>query len=162
MLRNWVLCLCLVAKYSLVSGFTSSPCENLNTLPISNNQLLSTSSVSSTSLSAKSLKSDDVDNTNASLDRSSFLLKTATILTTTTATAFGLVVDPSWAAKDDLSLKGTKADPKYQACISTCVFECTKPKGDEQKSRAECLPECKQKCATTKEQLMLGTPLKKD
>ncbi len=64
-------------------------------------------------------------------------------------------------AKDiDPALKGTKADPAYQACLSQCIFECTKPKGDEQKSRAECIPECKKKCATTKEQLMIGTPIK--
>jgi len=57
--------------------------------------------------------------------------------------------------------KGTKDDPKFQACISKCVFECTKPKGEEQKSRSECLPECRTKCATTKQQLMTGKPLKK-
>jgi hypothetical protein len=39
------------------------------------------------------------------------------------------------------------------------MYDCTKPKV-ESKSRAECLPECKTKCATTKQQLMLGTPIK--
>ncbi|GMH59084.1 hypothetical protein TrRE_jg3888, partial [Triparma retinervis] len=29
------------------------------------------------------------------------------------------------------------------------MYECTKPKGDEQKGRAECIPECKKKCATS-------------
>ncbi|KAL3764460.1 hypothetical protein ACHAW5_000124 [Stephanodiscus triporus] len=57
---------------------------------------------------------------------------------------------------------GTKADPVFQACLSECVYECTKPKGQEQKSRAECIPECKVKCATSKAQLMLGTATKKD
>ena len=65
---------------------------------------------------------------------------------------------PSLAKDIDPALKGTKNDPEYQACLSKCVFECTKPKGDEQKSRAECLPECKVKCATTKQQLMVGSP----
>jgi hypothetical protein len=69
---------------------------------------------------------------------------------------------PAFAAKEDPALKGTKKDPGYEACLSTCMYECTKPKGDEQKSRKECLPECKQKCATTKEQLMIGSPLKKE
>ena len=32
----------------------------------------------------------------------------------------------------------------------------------EQRSRAECIPECKSKCATTKEQLMKGTPIAKE
>jgi hypothetical protein len=41
------------------------------------------------------------------------------------------------------------------------MYECTKPKGIEQRSRAECLPECRQKCATTKEQLLKGNPIKK-
>lgn len=65
---------------------------------------------------------------------------------------------PSLAKDIDPALKGTKNDPEYQACLSKCVFECTKPKGDEQKTRAECLPECKVKCATTKQQLMVGSP----
>jgi hypothetical protein len=64
-------------------------------------------------------------------------------------------------AKDiDPALKGTKQDPAYQACLSKCVYDCTKPKGDEQKTRSECLPECKVKCATNKEQLLLGSPIK--
>mmetsp|Transcript_521 Transcript_521/g.914 ORF Transcript_521/g.914 Transcript_521/m.914 type:complete len:136 (+) Transcript_521:42-449(+) len=65
---------------------------------------------------------------------------------------------PAWAKGDDASLKGTKADPKYTNCVSTCIFECTKEKGVEQKTRVECLPGCKEKCATSKEQLMVGTP----
>jgi len=60
--------------------------------------------------------------------------------------------------KVDPALKGTKKDPVFEACLSECMYECTKPKGAEQKSRAECLPECKKSCAKTKEQLMLGTP----
>jgi hypothetical protein len=71
-----------------------------------------------------------------------------------------VIAAPSVAsAKEvDPSVKGTKEDPAYQSCLSTCLYECTKPKGEETKLRKECLPECKQKCATTKAQLMLGTP----
>lgn len=69
---------------------------------------------------------------------------------------------PAYAAEVDPAVKGTKKDPAYEACVSQCLYECTKPKGDEQKSRAECIPECKKKCATTKEQLMKGTPVKKE
>jgi hypothetical protein len=64
-------------------------------------------------------------------------------------------------AETDPMLKGTKKDPSFEACLSKCMYECTKPKGAEQKSRAECLPECKKGCAKTKEQLMLGQPIKK-
>mmetsp|Transcript_1696 Transcript_1696/g.2418 ORF Transcript_1696/g.2418 Transcript_1696/m.2418 type:complete len:137 (+) Transcript_1696:158-568(+) len=84
-----------------------------------------------------------------------------TFLKTTIAMTSAAVLsnaDDVQAKEIDPALKGTKADPAYQACLSKCVFECTKPKGDEQKSRAECIPECKQKCATSKEQLMIGTP----
>ena len=63
---------------------------------------------------------------------------------------------PALAADD---LKGTKKDPAYEACLSQCMYTCTKPKGEEQKSRTACLSECKQQCATTKQQLMLGTPI---
>ncbi len=71
----------------------------------------------------------------------------------------GLVacVSPA-AAKESEALKGTKKDPAFEQCLSVCMYECTKPKGMEQKSRAECLPECKEKCATSKVQLMKGDP----
>lgn len=61
-------------------------------------------------------------------------------------------------AKDNENLKGTKKDPAFEQCLSLCMYECTKPKGAEQKSRAECLPECKEKCATSKAQLLKGEP----
>eukprot|EP00588_Corethron_pennatum_P021293 CAMPEP_0194310808 /NCGR_PEP_ID=MMETSP0171-20130528/7794_1 /TAXON_ID=218684 /ORGANISM="Corethron pennatum, Strain L29A3" /LENGTH=141 /DNA_ID=CAMNT_0039064627 /DNA_START=166 /DNA_END=591 /DNA_ORIENTATION=- len=70
------------------------------------------------------------------------------------------VAPPAWAKGENASVAGTKSDPKYQACASTCMYECTKPKADEQKTRAECLPECKVKCATTKQQLIMGVPKK--
>jgi len=85
-------------------------------------------------------------------------------IATASASLLGLVCAPtSVLAKDvDPALKGTKADPAYQACMSISLYDCTKAKGGEQKSRAECIPECKAKCATSKEQLMVGTPLKKE
>lgn len=70
-----------------------------------------------------------------------------------------LFPSPVWA-KD--GVKGTKDDPAFQACLSKCIYDCTKPKGSEQKSRSECLPDCKQQCATTKAQLLRGEPINKD
>lgn len=66
---------------------------------------------------------------------------------------------PSWA-KDDPSIKGTKKDPAFEACLSQYMYDCTKPKGAEQKSRVECLSECKKQCATNKSQLLRGEPVK--
>jgi hypothetical protein len=93
-------------------------------------------------------------NTIGAATRASFLsLSLATVGLTFSVSA------PAFAASEDLKKKGTKQDPAFEACISQCLYECTKPKGIEQKSRAECLPECKQQCATTKQQLMKGVPL---
>lgn len=78
------------------------------------------------------------------------------------ATAVGGLVagaPAAWAREND-PLKGTKKDPAFETCLSLCMYECTKPKGSEQKSRAECLPECKGKCATSKAQLLKGEPIK--
>ena len=75
-------------------------------------------------------------------------------------TTSSVIATPPASAKDDPSTKGTKQDPAFEACLSQCMYECTKPKGAEQKSRKECLPECKQLCATTKAQLLLGVPIK--
>lgn len=89
------------------------------------------------------------------------LTRRSVVATLAAAAALGLPL-PSYAAKEiDPALKGTKEDPAYQICVSTCMYECTKPKGAEQKSRQECLPECKKKCATTKQQLMIGSPIAK-
>ena len=88
------------------------------------------------------------------INRLTFLKHTVVASTTLLVTNTNAVQ----AKEVDPALKGTKDDPAYQACLSKCIFECTKPKGDEQKSRAECIPECKQKCATSKQQLMIGTP----
>jgi hypothetical protein len=70
-----------------------------------------------------------------------------------------LVPSVAGAREIDASLKGTKNDPQFEACLSRCVYECTKAKGSEQRSRSECLPECKASCATTKEQRLIGKPL---
>mmetsp|Transcript_29611 Transcript_29611/g.68460 ORF Transcript_29611/g.68460 Transcript_29611/m.68460 type:complete len:140 (+) Transcript_29611:163-582(+) len=59
-------------------------------------------------------------------------------------------------AKEDPT--GTKRDPAFQGCVSNCLYQCTLPKGELTRSRQECLPECKQKCAKNKEQLLLGEP----
>jgi hypothetical protein len=73
---------------------------------------------------------------------------------------FLLSPSQSSAKEVDPSLKGTKKDPRFEACLSRCLYDCTKAKGEQQKSRSECLPECKKRCATTKEQLLTGKPLK--
>lgn len=73
-------------------------------------------------------------------------------------TAATVLLTPTLAAAaDDSNAKtGTKEDPVFQACLSKCIYDCTKPKGDEQKSRAECRAECKASCAKTKEQRGIG------
>lgn len=81
------------------------------------------------------------------ISRQSFL---TSIATTSCITFLG--TQPAFAKEVDPAVKGTKNDPEFQACLSNCMYECTKPKGAEQKSRGECLPECKTKCAKTKEQ----------
>jgi hypothetical protein len=91
----------------------------------------------------------------SSCGRKSFIERSFGLATSMVATS---PVLPAQAKDINPAIKGTKEDPKYQACLSTCMYDCTKPKGDEQKSRSECLPECKKKCATTKAQLMTGAP----
>jgi hypothetical protein len=96
-----------------------------------------------------------------SSSRSAFL---SSIGAAATALTVAVVVSggpPPALAGDDASLKGTKKDPAFEVCLSKCMYECTKPKGAEQKSRMECLPECRQKCATTKAQLLKGEPIPK-
>uniref|UniRef100_A0A6U3ZBC6 Uncharacterized protein n=1 Tax=Ditylum brightwellii TaxID=49249 RepID=A0A6U3ZBC6_9STRA len=95
-----------------------------------------------------------------SSSRKAFLQSSAALLPFLVATTSPA---PAFAAKEvDPSVKGTKADPAYQACVSQCLYDCTKPKGDEQKSRQECIPECKKQCATDKKQLMIGSPIQKE
>lgn len=62
-----------------------------------------------------------------------------------------------------------KANKAFELCMSKCVFAETRPPpvGSEttrleaRKGRAEIIRDCKQKCATTSEQLLLGKPKKK-
>lgn len=136
---------CVIAMFmacflSLSSGFSTTT----TTTPTQCNQ-------KDTALSATS------SNYNEPMSRRTSLFWTAAAIT---SSAIPL---PANAAKQvDPALKGTKKDPSYEACVSQCMYDCTKPKGSEQKSRQECLPECKKQCATTKEQLMTGTPISKE
>ena len=43
------------------------------------------------------------------------------------AATFLLLPQSAIAKEIDPALKGTKADPEYQSCLSQCVYECTKP-----------------------------------
>eukprot|EP00550_Attheya_septentrionalis_P004688 CAMPEP_0198291884 /NCGR_PEP_ID=MMETSP1449-20131203/9240_1 /TAXON_ID=420275 /ORGANISM="Attheya septentrionalis, Strain CCMP2084" /LENGTH=155 /DNA_ID=CAMNT_0043990569 /DNA_START=194 /DNA_END=661 /DNA_ORIENTATION=+ len=100
---------------------------------------------------------------NAEMNRMAFLQQIATVsvgAVSVAAVAVAGVAPPALAKEVDPAIKGTKDDPKYQACVSQCMYECTKPKGGEQMSRSECIPGCKKQCATSKSQLMIGTPLK--
>ena len=96
-----------------------------------------------------------VPSESSSCSRKSFLVRGFGLATSIIAAS---PVLPAQAKDTDPAIKGTKEDPKYQACLSSCIYDCTKPKGDEQKSRSECIPECKKTCATTKAQLMTGSP----
>ena len=112
---------------------------------------MSVSALAPTSPNNQRMKAATVTaNTSGEINRLSFLQQTCASLLFVPSVAFAKDIDPA--------VKGTKKDPKYESCVSSCMFECTKPKGDEQKSRAECLPGCKKECATTKEQLMIGAP----
>jgi hypothetical protein len=105
--------------------------------------------------------SSSISNSNTSLAAKTELSRTLFLSDALALASFIAVVsppNPAFAADDSAAKKGTKEDPKFQACLSLCMYDCTKPKGVEQRSRSECLPECKQKCATTKQQLLLGTP----
>ena len=99
----------------------------------------------------KSSSSTTIQEQNRIISRQSFL---TTIASTTSCLTFlsGTTSQPAFAKEVDPSIKGTKADPEFQACLSQCMYDCTKPKGAEQKSRGECLPECKKTCAKTKSQ----------
>jgi hypothetical protein len=89
----------------------------------------------------------------APMSRSQWLQSAAGSLATLAIAA------PAAYAKDvDPAVKGTRKDPDFEACLSQCVYECTKPKGEEQKSRAQCLGECKKTCAKTSAQSNTLTP----
>jgi hypothetical protein len=91
--------------------------------------------------------------------RARFLSTFAAAVVTTAVGVSSSALPADAAEKIDPAVKGTKKDPGYEACVSQCMYECTKPKGNEQMSRTQCLPGCKKQCATTKAQLMVGTPL---
>lgn len=97
---------------------------------------------------------------NARLSRTTKLTLQALPISRATFVSTILVATPVWAADTNDALKGTKQDPEFEACLGKCLYECTKPKGVEQKSRTECRAECKASCATTKAQLLKGTPIK--
>ncbi|CAB9500202.1 expressed unknown protein [Seminavis robusta] len=97
--------------------------------------------------------SDTNNNNGGAISRAQWLQLTLATTLLSSTPAFAKDVDPA--------LKGTKKDPEFESCLSQCMYDCTKPKGVEQKSRSECLPECKSKCATTKAQLLKGLPLEK-
>lgn len=62
-----------------------------------------------------------------------------------------------------------KAEKKFELCLSKCVFDGTKPppvgadasRLEARKTRVEIIRECKKKCATKDEQLLLGKPKQK-
>lgn len=61
---------------------------------------------------------------------------------------------------------GTKAEKKFELCLSKCLFDETRPppvgagtdRIENTRSRTEIMRGCKSQCAKTKEQLMLGKP----
>lgn len=65
-------------------------------------------------------------------------------------TTVALVSPPPVWAKEKEYTKGSKNDPEVEAKLSVCIYECTKPKGEEQKSRVECIKECKAKLITAR------------
>ena len=60
--------------------------------------------------------------------------------------------------------EGQKSDKSFQTCLSKCVYDVTKiTKGISQVeviSRQEAYAQCKPKCATSKDQLLIGQPKK--
>jgi hypothetical protein len=105
--------------------------------------------------------SDSDSATTGGMQSRARFLSTFAAAVVTTAVGVSSSALPASAAetKIDPAVKGTKKDPGYESCVSQCMYECTKPKGNEQMSRSQCLPGCKKQCATTKAQLMVGTPL---
>ncbi|TFJ81327.1 hypothetical protein NSK_007288 [Nannochloropsis salina CCMP1776] len=75
-------------------------------------------------------------------------------------TPFVLTAGADVAAAVDPARVGTKKDPAYEKCLSSCIYFCLKPKGAETRTRSDCLPDCKAKCAQTDAQKLLGVPKK--
>lgn len=49
--------------------------------------------------------------------------------------------------------RGSKEAKGYQLCLSQCLYDCTTPKAGMAKERSQCLVECKDECAVSREQL---------
>jgi hypothetical protein len=157
----------LAALYCVVSVTTTAaftqPMMNIN-----NNMPHCAAARSSAVVKLQSHDSDSDSDSASSMpsptSRARFLSTFAAAVVSTAVGVVSVSALPAAAAaaadaKIDPSVKGTKKDPGYESCVSQCMYECTKPKGNEQMSRTQCLPGCKKQCATTKAQLMVGTPL---
>ena len=116
-----------------VSIFFSSSVFIVDALGLLKNKSITTSSSCPQSYS----KVDDV--VSMSVSRRNFV----------TAVLAGGITASSTNAKAAWS-KEISADQAKDNFISQCLYECTKPKGDEQKSRNECISECKIKYKSTK------------
>mmetsp|Transcript_5662 Transcript_5662/g.16236 ORF Transcript_5662/g.16236 Transcript_5662/m.16236 type:complete len:129 (+) Transcript_5662:188-574(+) len=79
-----------------------------------------------------------------------FLQSRQNFVAAASAAAAILVPRAAFAKDDGDYVKGSKEDPAVQAKLSVCVYECTKPKGEEQKSRTQCLKECKAQYVTAR------------
>ena len=116
-----------------VSIFFSSSVFIVDALGLLKNKSITTSSSCPQSYS----KVDDV--VSMSVSRRNFV----------TAVLAGGITASSTNAKAAWS-KEISADQAKDNFISQCLYECTKPKGDEQKSRNECISECKIKYKASK------------
>ena len=116
-----------------VSIFFSSSVFIVDALGLLKNKSITTSSSCPQSYS----KVDDV--VSVSVSRRNFV----------TALLAGGITASSTTAKAAWS-KEISADQAKDNFISQCLYECTKPKGDEQKSRNECISECKIKYKASK------------
>ncbi|OEU18408.1 hypothetical protein FRACYDRAFT_268292 [Fragilariopsis cylindrus CCMP1102] len=116
-----------------VSIFFSSSVLIVDALGLLKNKSITTSSSCPQSYS----KVDDV--VSVSVSRRNFV----------TAVLAGGITASSTTAKAAWS-KEISADQAKDNFISQCLYECTKPKGDEQKSRNECISECKIKYKASK------------
>lgn len=71
----------------------------------------------------------------------------------------GIAISPrrGMAAADEKKPKkgerGSKEAKGYQLCLSQCLYDCTTPKAGMAKERSQCLVECKDECAVSREQL---------
>ena len=116
-----------------VSIFFSSSVFIVDAFGLLKNKSITTSSSCPQSYS----KVDDV--VSVSVSRRNFV----------TALLAGGITASSTTAKVAWS-KEISADQAKDNFISQCLYECTKPKGDEQKSRNECISECKIKYKASK------------